>query len=172
MVKVMATGIFDILHTGHLYFLREAKKLGDELVVVVATDITARKMKHEPIMSEKMRLEMISALKIVDKAVLGYTDNIFRIVVEIKPDIIAIGYDQTHDVANIEKECTTRGLKCKVVRLERYLSELDGTRKIIRKIVDWWGFQQKISMMETPLKPKITKTAYIEQQKKDDEHTK
>lgn len=164
MTKVMATGIFDILHTGHLHFLREAKKLGDELVVVVATDATARKFKHEPIMNEKIRLEMISALKIVDCAVLGYEDDMYRIVTEIKPDIIALGYDQTHDPQRIEKECSARGIKCRVVRLEHCLSELDGTRKIIRKIVDWWGFQRKMSMHETPLKPRITKEAYLEQQ--------
>ena len=75
VVRVMATGIFDILHTGHLHFLGEAKKLGNELVVVVARDSTAKKQKHEPIMSENMRLEMISALKIVDRAVLGYEDD-------------------------------------------------------------------------------------------------
>lgn len=167
MVRVMATGIFDILHTGHLYFLSEAKKLGDELVVVVATDATARRLKHEPIMGQNMRLEMISALKIVDRAVLGYEDDMYKVVEEIKPDIIIIGYDQAHNTDEIEKQCATRGITCKVIRLKQQLSELDGTRKIIRKIIDWWGFQQKISVMEIPLKPRITKAAYLEQQQKD-----
>jgi FAD synthetase len=169
MVRVMATGIFDILHAGHLYFLTEAKKLGDELVVVVATDATARRLKHEPIMGEKMRLEMISALKVVDRAVLGHPDDRYKVVAELKPDIIAIGYDQVHDIAQIEKECRERGLNCRVVRLEHCLSELDGTRKIIKKIVDWWGFQRALSFHETPLKPKITKAAYLEQQRKEEE---
>lgn len=167
MVRVMATGIFDILHTGHVYFLNEARRLGDELVVVVATDATARKLKHEPIMNEKMRLEMIAALRLVDKAVLGRTDDMYRVVVDEKPDIIAIGYDQAHNIADIERECRSRGVNAKIVRLEHCLSELDGTRKIIRKIVDWWGFQQKIASMETPLKPRITKAAYVELQEKE-----
>jgi len=166
LTRVMATGIFDILHAGHLYFLSEAKKLGAELIVVVATDATARKLKHEPIMNQKMRLELISALRIVDKAVLGYEDDKYRIVSELKPDIIAIGYDQIHDTEEIQTECVKRNIDCKVIRLEHCLSELDGTRKIIRKIIDWWGFQQKMVLMETPIKPRITKKEYIEQQKK------
>ncbi|MEE9489142.1 MAG: adenylyltransferase/cytidyltransferase family protein, partial [Thermoplasmata archaeon] len=52
MVRVMASGVFDLLHTGHLHYLEEAKKLGDELIVVVARDSTVRKEKHEPITTE------------------------------------------------------------------------------------------------------------------------
>ena len=64
MVKIMATGAFDILHMGHIYYLKEAKKLGDELVVIVACDSTIRKLKHEPVTSEKMRLLLIWQPKI------------------------------------------------------------------------------------------------------------
>ncbi len=62
MVRVMATGVFDLLHLGHVYFLSEAKKLGDELVVVVARDSTARKFKHEPITAEATRVQLVAAL--------------------------------------------------------------------------------------------------------------
>jgi FAD synthetase len=89
MVRVMATGVFDLLHLGHVYFLKEAKKLGDELVVVVATDKTAKKLKHVPITPEDMRVKLVAELKPVDKAVLGYEDDRYRIVKELKPDIIA-----------------------------------------------------------------------------------
>ena len=68
MVTVMATGTFDILHLGHIYFLKEAKKLGDKLVVIVATDSTVRRLKHEPVTSENIRLSLIKELKIVDEA--------------------------------------------------------------------------------------------------------
>ena len=68
MAKVMATGTFDLLHMGHIFYLREAKKLGDELVCVVARDSTVRKLKHEPVTPEDMRLSIIRELKIVDKA--------------------------------------------------------------------------------------------------------
>src|SRR5256885_9042397 len=79
VVRVMATGVFDLLHPGHVYFLREARALGDELWVVVARDTTARKFKHEPIMPEAARFQMVEALKPVDRAVLGHEGNIYEI---------------------------------------------------------------------------------------------
>jgi FAD synthetase len=93
----MATGVFDLLHPGHLYFLREARKLGDELWVVVARDSTARRFKHEPIMSEGSRVALVESLKPVDRAVLGHEGNIYEILDEIRPDVIALGFDQVHD---------------------------------------------------------------------------
>ena len=76
----MASGVFDILHLGHLHYLEESKKLGDELIVVIATDETVRKLKHEPVTSEQIRLELVKALKPVDDAVLGYTGDKYKIV--------------------------------------------------------------------------------------------
>ena len=100
----MASGTFDLLHMGHIYYLKEAKKLGDELVVVVACDATVRKMKHEPVTPEKMRVDIINELQVVDEAVLGKEDDMFDIVEQIQPDIIAIGYDQIHDEENLKKK--------------------------------------------------------------------
>jgi FAD synthetase len=137
MTRVMATGVFDILHTGHLHYLTEAKKLGDELVVVVATDSTVRKRKHEPITPEAMRVELVNALKPVDEAVLGKEGDMFEIVSQLKPDIIALGYDQRFDEKKLEKELKERGIKVKVVRLGKYEDDLNGTRKIIKKVIDW-----------------------------------
>ncbi len=137
MTKVMASGVFDILHTGHVRYLSEAKRMGDELVVVVATDATVRKNKHEPITPEKMRLELVRSLKPVDQAVLGREGDMFNVVAELKPDIIALGYDQTFDEDALQKELAKRGMDIKVVRLGRYEDDLNGTRKIIRRIIDW-----------------------------------
>lgn len=148
MVKVMASGVFDIIHLGHIYFLKEAKKLGDELVVVVAKDTTVKKLKHIPITPEKMRLELIRELKVVDKAVLGYGDDRYKIVEEIKPDIIALGFDQEHDEEKIKKDLKERNLKIKVVRLPKFAHDLNGTRKIIRKIIDWHNFNERIKKVE------------------------
>ncbi len=149
MVTVMATGVFDLLHLGHLYFLKEAKKLGDELVVVVATDKTARKLKHIPITSQDMRVEMVGELKPVDKAVLGHEDDRYRIVKELKPDIIALGYDQKHDEERIKTDLKNMGMDVKVVRLEPFVDhDLDGTRKIIRKVIDWYIFQSRMVEIE------------------------
>lgn len=137
MIRVMASGVFDILHTGHVRYLSEAKRMGDELVVVVATDATVRKNKHEPIIPEKMRLELVQSLKPVDQAVLGREGDMFNVVAELKPDIIALGYDQTFDEEALQKELVKRGMDIKVVRLGRYEDDLNGTRKIIRRIIDW-----------------------------------
>jgi len=137
----MATGVFDLLHLGHLHYLEEAKKLGDELTVVVATDATVRKEKHEPITPENMRMEMVASLKPVDRAVLGYEADHNRIVEEIKPDIIAVGYDQKHDLEAIKQELLKRDLTVKVVRLPQFDHDLNGTRKIIQKIIEQKGLR-------------------------------
>src|SRR6267378_2837498 len=132
VVRVMATGVFDLLHPGHLYFLREARKLGDELWVVVARDRTARRFKHEPITPEDSRLQLVEALKPVDRAVLGHEGDIYDILDEIR----------------ILEECRKRGLSTKVVRLPKFEGDLDGTRKIVRKVAEWLALQERLSEVE------------------------
>jgi FAD synthetase len=148
MVRVMATGVFDILHLGHVHYLEEAKKLGDELVVVVATDKTVKERKHEPITPQDMRLKMIESLRAVDKAVLGGEGDMFEIVREIKPDIIALGHDQMHEPEMIKEELTKRGIEAEVVRLRQFDHDLDGTRKIIQKVITWYHVQEKLKEVE------------------------
>jgi len=151
MVKVMATGTFDILHLGHIYYLRESKKLGDKLVVVVATDKTVRRLKHEPVNPEEIRLKLIKELKIVDEAYIGHEDDIYEIVNEIKPDIISLGFDQIHDKEKIQNELNKRKINAKIVRLQKYNggSDLEGTRKIISKIISAYEFQKNIERIES-----------------------
>jgi len=149
MVRVMATGVFDIIHLGHLHYLEESKRLGDELVVVVATDSTVRKRKHEPITPEKMRLELVASLKPVDKAVLGKEGgDIYEIVRDLRPDIITIGYDQPFKEKDLEKDLAKRGLKVKVVRMPHLDHDLDGTRKIITKIIEFHEVESKLKEVE------------------------
>jgi FAD synthetase len=136
MVRVMASGVFDLLHPGHLYFLSQAKKLGDELVVVVARDRTAARLKRQPVIPEEMRREMVEALKPVDRAVLGSLTDIYHTVEELRPDIIALGYDQHFDEAEVERECVRRGIRVTVVRLGELPHDLLGTRQIIDRILD------------------------------------
>src|SRR5574340_1262634 len=145
MVRVMATGVFDLLHTGHVHFLTEARRLGDELVVVVARDSTARRFKHEPIMGEASRVQLVAALKPVDRAILGHEGgSIYDILEEIQPDIIALGFDQIHTEDKILEECRKRGLQTKVVRLPKFEGDLDGSRKIVRKVAEWLALQEKL----------------------------
>jgi FAD synthetase len=148
MTKIMATGVFDILHPGHLHFLMEAKSMGDELVVVVATDATVRRQKHEPITPEKMRVELVGALKPVDVALLGREGDMFDIVLQVKPDIIALGFDQQFNEKDLEKRLAERGLKVRVVRLHKFEDDLNGTRKIIQKIMDSKAFERDKKKVE------------------------
>ncbi len=134
-VTVMATGVFDILHLGHVHYLQEARKLGDRLVVVVANDNTVRQFKHEPITCQEMRLDLIKALRVVDEAYLGHEGDPYRIVRELHPEIIALGYDQHHDAEKIRQKTGAMGLRTKVVRLPKFDHDLNGTRKIINKII-------------------------------------
>jgi FAD synthetase len=144
----MASGVFDLIHLGHIHYLEEAKKLGDELVVVVARDSTVRREKHEPITPEEFRRDLVESLKPVDKAVLGGEGDMFKVVEELEPDIIALGYDQYHDAERIEAELKKRGLDIEVVRLTELNGDLDGTRKIIQKVVDWFSASEKLRKAE------------------------
>ena len=146
----MATGVFDLLHMGHIYYLREAKKLGDKLVVVVATDATVRKLKHEPITPQEIRVSLIKELKMVDEAYLGHETDMYEIVQEIKPDIIALGFDQIHNETTIKNELKKRRLHIDVVRLPKYEggSDLEGTRRIIQKVIAAHEFQKKMQRIE------------------------
>jgi FAD synthetase len=150
MVKVMATGTFDLLHMGHIYYLKEAKKLGDTLAVVVATDATVRKLKHDPITPQEIRVSLIKELKMVDEAYLGHEDDMYSIVEEIKPDIIALGFDQIHDDTLIKNDLKKRKINVQVVRLPKYQgeSDLEGTRRIIQKVIAAHEFQKKMQHIE------------------------
>ena len=146
----MATGTFDLLHLGHIYYLKEAKKLGDTLAVVVATDSTVRKLKREPVNPEEIRLNLIKELKIVNEAYLGHEDDMYEIVEEIKPDIIALGFDQIHDENKIKNALKKRKISAKVIRLTEFKggSDLEGTRRIISKIISAYEFQKNIEKIE------------------------
>ncbi|MBW2991876.1 FAD synthase [Candidatus Woesearchaeota archaeon] len=124
MKKVLAFGTFDILHPGHLDFFRQAKKFGDHLTVVVARDETVKKLKEKyPKFNEAERLEHVSRLEIVDKVVLGSTDDKYKVIEEVNPDIICLGYDQFSFTEDLEKELGNKGIKAKIIRLKPYKEE-------------------------------------------------
>ena len=141
----MATGVFDLLHPGHVFFLSEARKLGDELVVVVARDKTARRLKRETYVPENLRREMVEALKPVDRAVLGSSNDIYQTVVDLKPAVIALGYDQLWNEAEVEAECARRGVPLKVVRIKAYPHDVLATRRIVERILELAGAAREAS---------------------------
>ncbi len=125
---VLAGGVFDIIHPGHIHTLNAAKALGDILVVAIATDKTAKKMKKRPpLHDQELRCELVSCLSMVDKAVVGHEDDIFQTVKEIKPNIIVLGYDQTHQEKFISDGCKRINLNVEIVRLQSPVPHLSSS---------------------------------------------
>ncbi|MBI2550452.1 FAD synthase [Candidatus Woesearchaeota archaeon] len=121
MKKVMCFGTFDVLHEGHRFYLTEAKKLGDRLVVVVARDETVMDVKkRQPLHNENERVRHLQQLKIADKVVLGNPGDKLRIVEDERPDVICFGYDQIFFTDNIKEKLRQRGLDIEVVRLPAF----------------------------------------------------
>ena len=133
MKKIMVFGVFDLLHPGHVSFLNQAKKLGSVLIVSVARDMNVKKIKGKsPLFSEKKRVEHIKQLKIAKKVVLGGMKDPWPHIKKEKPDIIALGYDQSSYVDNLLGDLRKRGLKTKVVRLRPFRPDVFKTT-ILRK---------------------------------------
>jgi cytidyltransferase-like protein len=125
---VLAGGVFDIIHPGHIHTLNAAKALGDVLVVAIATDKTAQKMKkRQPLHNQELRRELVSCLSMVDKAIVGHEDDIFETVKAIKPDIIVLGYDQVHQNQFISDGCKRINLDVEIVRLQSPVPELSSS---------------------------------------------
>ncbi len=126
---VLAGGVFDIIHPGHIHTLNAAKELGDVLVVVVATDNTAIKMKKKnPLHTQEQRQELVNSLSIVDLCLIGQEDNIFKTVNHVKPQIIALGYDQIHQEKFIIEGCKKIKLDAKVARLQSPIPESSSSK--------------------------------------------
>ena len=146
MVRVMAVGVFDLLHAGHLHYLEQAKSLGDHLTVIVAHDDTVRMRKHEPVTSQDLRQRMVAGLKPVDHAMVGNPPTVpmYDILPVVEPDIIALGFDQEHAETAIRSGLDERGFAdIKLVRVEGLTEDLDGTRKIIDKILSLQWAQKR-----------------------------
>ena len=125
---VLAGGVFDIIHPGHIHTLNAAKALGGILVVAIATDKTAKKMKkRSPLHTQELRRELVSYLSMVDEAIVGHEDDIFQTVKEVKPNIIVLGYDQVHQEKFISDGCKRINLNVEIVRLETPVPHLSSS---------------------------------------------
>jgi len=140
---ILAGGVYDVLHLGHLAALREAKTLGDVLVAVVATDVTVEMLKgRKPVFPQEDRRVLVEGLKPVDKAILGYEDVGFgfeQVLVEVMPDIVAFGYDQDNLERTVREIIHRRNLKIQTVRLsrfehEKYLSSTSARQKLAEEL--------------------------------------
>ncbi|MGD6851658.1 MAG: adenylyltransferase/cytidyltransferase family protein [Candidatus Bathyarchaeia archaeon] len=139
---VLASGVFDLLHLGHVRFLEEAKKAGGnkaKLIVVIAKDSTVEKMKgKKPIMSEDQRQALVQSLRVVDEAVVGFEGlEIGEVIEKIKPDIIALGYDQAEMQQEVSEYLAEHKLHITIVRIGKFgENTLDSSTKIKQKIID------------------------------------
>jgi len=126
---VLAGGVFDIIHPGHLHTLRAAKSLGNVLVVVVATDKTAQKMKSRiPLHNMELRRDLVSSLSMVDYAMVGYEGDIFKTVEVVRPDIIALGYDQIHQEKFITDGCKKINVNVSIARLQSPIPDIKSSK--------------------------------------------
>jgi FAD synthetase len=144
-MKVLASGVFDLLHYGHIRFLEEAKKLGGpdaRLVVIVASDETVTRIKgRPPVIPEDQRRAVIESLKVVDEAHIGYKEqDLDKVLATIKPDIVAVGHDQ-HDVEEeLKLVIAEKGYETRVERVGRFGKEdLNSSSKIKRRIAEGSG---------------------------------
>jgi cytidyltransferase-like protein len=116
---VLVGGVFDLIHPGHIHTLKAAKAQGDVLVVVVARQSTAQKIKkyRKIYHDEKLRRDLVTSLNFVDLAIIGKEGTLYDTVEYVKPNVIALGYDQAHSEKEIAESCKKRDLNVQVIRL-------------------------------------------------------
>jgi cytidyltransferase-like protein len=116
---VLVGGVFDLIHPGHIHTLKAAKAEGDVLVVVVARQSTAQKIKkyRKIYHDEKLRRDLVTSLNFVDLALIGKEGTLYDTVEYVKPNVIALGYDQAHSEKDIAENCKKRNLNVQVIRL-------------------------------------------------------
>lgn len=124
MKKVLVTGTFDIIHPGHLSFLKQAKRRGNFLIAVIGRDATVKRVKGcAPYFNERERRQNLKALNVANKVVLGNYGDKLSIIEKLKPDIICLGYDQKAYTKNLARELKKRGLNPRITRLKSHQSE-------------------------------------------------
>jgi len=124
MKKVMVFGTFDVLHPGHLFLFEQAKRHGDFLIVVVAHDKTAHKVKgHKTTFKEQKRLNAVLSVPVVNFATLGHLDDVYKVLEEYCPEVVCLGYDQQAFTDRLETELKKRGVHAKIIRLPAFKPE-------------------------------------------------
>jgi len=119
---VLTGGVFDIVHLGHLKTLKEAKSHGDILYVIIASDETVKANKgRKPLNNQENRVELLSHIDIVDIVERGASDpkKFIDIAIKVKPDVIILGYDQTHSEGKLTQLLSDHGLQyTEIIKLE------------------------------------------------------
>lgn len=135
-ITVMAFGTFDLFHAGHENYLRQARELGDSLIVVIALDETVKKIKgNAPMHNENSRLESVKATSIADKVILGYKGDKYKVLKKFRPDVIALGYDQFVFTQRLEKTLIDLKMNADIVRLTPYFPQIYKS-SILKKAIE------------------------------------
>lgn len=104
-VKVMIFGTFDIFHKGHESFLKQAKKFGDYLIVIVARDKTVKNIKGRLSQNNECdRLQIIKKSNLADKIILGSLTNRYAVIKKYQPEVICFGYDQKVNLKELKEK--------------------------------------------------------------------
>ncbi|MDQ3872899.1 MAG: FAD synthase [Thermoproteota archaeon] len=127
---VLVGGVFDLIHPGHIHTLKAAKAEGDVLVVVVARQSTAQKIKkyRKIYHDENLRKDLVTSLNFVDLALIGKEGTLYDTVEYVKPNVIALGYDQAHSEKDIAENCKRRNLNVQVIRLSTPIPDSKSSR--------------------------------------------
>lgn len=114
---VLTNGCFDLLHVGHIRYLRGAKALGGKLVVALNSDASVRQIKGEgrPLMPADERAEILAALAVVDAVVIFDEPNVRALIREVHPDVQAKGTDYTRDNVPERDEVLAYGGRVEIV---------------------------------------------------------
>ena len=121
MKIIMTFGTFDIFHQGHKYFLQQAKKYGDYLIVIIARDATVKQVKlNLPDKNEKQRQQIVIKSQLANNVVLGNLKDKYAVIKKFKPDIICLGYDQKYFVNQLQDKIKKLKLNTKIIRLRSY----------------------------------------------------
>lgn len=134
---VMVFGTFDIVHLGHIALFHEAKKHGDTLIVVVARDKRARGIKgNNPVFTEKERMSFLQELSIIDRVIIGDKTDVYKVIKNIKPNTIVLGYDQQIFTDKLEEKIKEFNLQTEVIRANPYKPESYKTKSIKQILLD------------------------------------
>lgn len=132
----MTFGTFDLFHKGHEFYLKQSQKLGDKLIVIIARDTTVKEIKKfRPADNEQTRLNNVKKTNIAHQVILGNKTNKMKVITDYKPDIIALGYDQTAFIQELEQFIKNSNLNILIVRIpsfkpEQYKSSIIKKQKI------------------------------------------
>src|SRR3989338_4034216 len=133
--RVMVFGCFDMIHKGHIHFLKQAKNKGNYLIVVLGRDKTVEFVKGEkPFFTELKRKKQLEAIPLVDKVVLGRVIDKYDVIEKHKPHIICLGYDQKAFTDSLKNELAKRKISARVLRLKPYKPAVFKSSKIKKRL--------------------------------------